>query len=523
MVGTKARVLRDTYQDSIVLMRAAGEVLSNFELDDAFAIVGTEANLEVLAGADLMTSEASDATPSDVVLAVKGDVDDEVLEEALQAMEDVLEAGGSVASNGEGGGAKIGPASLSGALRRVPGANLAVVSTPGEYAAREAWKALKKGLHVHLFSSDVSLEEEVALKQYGTEAGLLVMGPDAGTAWINGMPLGFANAVKPGSVGIVSAAGTGLQEVMSLVDRFGGGISQALGTGGRDLSDEVGGSMMRFGLRALDEDPSTEVIVLVSKPPGAGTLEKMVAELKTSSKPIVVDFIGGELKLDDAPDVFVVDTLEDAAVRAVELLGLSVDSEALELEAVVETLLLPMREGQAGGGRRYLRGLYSGGTLASEAVLLLEEALGEVHSNISIGTPLADVKRLTRHSIVDYGDEEFTRGRPHPMLDPRVRNDSLEESLADAEVAVVLLDVVLGYGAHEDPSREIAEIVAGIPAEDRPAVVVSVCGTEADPQVYSQQKENLESAGVYVARSNAAAVRIAGATALRFESEEATG
>jgi succinyl-CoA synthetase alpha subunit len=405
-------------------------------------------------------------------------------------------------------------------VRNAPQANLAIISVPGQYAAAEAWEALRNGLHVFLFSDNVPLKDEIALKRYAADHGLLMMGPDCGTAILNGVALGFANVVPRGPVGIVAAAGTGLQEVSTLLARRDVGISQAIGTGGRDLKDAVGGIAMLEGLKALQADPATEVLVLVSKPPAPGVARRVLEQVGAGDKPTVVCFLGGDPAPIAAVGAIPAATLQETAYLAAAEVEGQVDSpvdEVIERETVdLQARALELKEGLS-FQQRYLRGLFSGGTLATEALVVWKGIVGHVHSNVPLEPHLAleDSTRSQGHCAVDLGADEFTRGRPHPMIDPDLRIRRLMAEAADPEVAVIVLDVVLGYGAHPDPAHElgaaIREARSHAAGEGRELfVVASVTGTEQDPQGLSRQVRALEEAGAIVTSCNAAAARLAG-------------
>ena len=285
----ECRVVSNLYRDSVALMQISASVAALPGVTQAYVVMATPANLELLTAAGLSGGEAG-AASNDIVIAVQGQ-DPDVLQQAMQQAVDSLESTGSRPTN-RSGPAVTAPRSIEMGLDVAPGANLALISTPGEYAAAEAWKALRLGLHVMIFSDNVSLADEIEIKQVAQEHGLLVMGPDCGTTIIDGVPLGFANVVRRGNIGIVSASGTGLQQVACLIDRLGGGISQAIGTGGRDLHAEVGGITMRQGIAKLAADPATDVIVLISKPPAASVAEVVLTAAEACGKPVVVNFIG---------------------------------------------------------------------------------------------------------------------------------------------------------------------------------------------------------------------------------------
>jgi succinyl-CoA synthetase alpha subunit len=482
---------------------------------EAVVAMGTETNRTLLAQIGFAGGEVAAATPNDLLIALEAE-EEAAAEGALAEVRRLLSEKRRQAASVEG----YRPVSLEGALRQLPGANLAVVSVPGRYAAREARLALERGLHVMLFSDNVPLEQEIALKRLASAKGLLLMGPDCGTAIINGKPLCFANVVRRGGIGLVAASGTGLQEVTCLIDRLGGGVSQAIGTGGRDLSPQVGGSTVLMGIEVLKRDPQTQIIVVLSKPPAPEVARKVLGRLRECGKPAVVHFIGlrgaaagsgGRERVRHAG------SLEESAGLAVSLLqGSPYDPAAFappeeELQALAARAAAGM-----GAGQRYLRGLFTGGTLADEALFLLEKEIGEVYSNNQIRAELrlADAHRSRNHTVVDLGDDVFTVGRPHPMIDPGIRTERILQEGQDAEVAVLLLDCVLGYGSHPDPAGAMLDSL--IEARERArkrggalAVVASVTGTAGDPQNLQEQTDKLASAGCLVMPSNYQASRLA--------------
>ena len=504
------RILPNLYRDSVALMQLSAKLGALPGVRQASAIMATAGNLALLREAGLAPGEVA-AGPNDLLVALDGE------EGALEAALDVAEAEltGAPAAAREGGPRRIVPRSLEMGLAELANANLALISTPGDYAAAEAMKALRLGLSVMLFSDNVALADEVALKEYARAHDLLVMGPDCGTAIIGGVPLGFANLVRGGAIGAIAASGTGLQQVTCLIDRWGQGISQAIGTGGHDLHASVGGITMLQGLEGLAADPATRVIVLVSKPPHPEVAERVLEAAARSGKPIVVNFLGADPDPVRRANVHPVRTLEDAARLAVALAG--GDADALPRAARPQkAAALP----QLAPGQTYIRGLYSGGTFCYEALLLLSETFGGIASNTPLEPQhrLADVWRSERHTVIDLGDDAFTRGRPHPMIDQTLRRERILQEAADPGVAVILFDVVLGYGAHPDPAPELAAALeqarAVAAASGRQlALVGSVCGTAGDPQDLVRQEAVLRAAGVLLAESNAEAVRLAAAVA----------
>jgi FdrA protein len=443
-VTERVIVRRGAYYDSVTLMlvsrAAAGEG------EDIAVGMATPLNLELLAGQGFTVEDG--LGPNDLVIAVRA-ADDEAIEAAVAAVDRELSAKGAPSAAAERPAAR----SLAAAARRDDELSVAFLSIPGDHVAHEAAAALEAGLHVFCFSDGVRLDVEVALKRRALARGLLFMGADCGTAIIDGVALGFANAVERGPVGIVGASGTGTQEVCCLLDAAGIGVSHAIGVGGRDLSREVGGLMLRRGLELLAGDEETRAIVAVSKPPDPEVAAAIEEAADAVGKPVVLGF---EL------------TLEEAAARAAELVGSS--------PGVFDE---PLRRPPVAGE---VRGLYSGGTLC-----------GEARRIIGAGR------------FVDFGADEYTEGRAHPMIDPSLRLEHLAAAAREPGVSVLLLDVVLGYGAHPDPAAELAAAIEGVEQH----VIVALCGAAGDPQGLDDQRAKLEAAGAVVTRSNAHAARLA--------------
>jgi FdrA protein len=493
----RVEVRSGSYHDSVTLMQVSRAVAATPGVLAAQVAMGTDLNVDVLVGMGFTLPAG--ITPSDLVVALRAQ-DDAALEVALAAVAAELAPRRPVAGSGP---AVVPPATLGTALA-ASGAGLALVSVPGEHAFTEAMDALDAGAHVMVFSDNVPVAQEVRLKEAAAERGLLVMGPDCGTAVVSGVGLGFANVVRPGPVGVVAASGTGAQQVMSLLDAAGVGVRHCLGVGGRDLSDAVGGRSARTALGLLAADPSVEVVLLVSKPAAPQVEQALEPVLAGLGRPVVTATLGPGRP-----------TLTDAVRQAVAVLGLP----------WTQPQWWPAPVERAG---RYtaLRGAFSGGTLADEAMLVAAQVLGPLPSNIPLtGADGVVAPRLGRdlaplpgspHAVVDFGDDELTLGRPHPMIDGTLRAEWLvRQGDADAPAdgaAVVLLDVVLGHGAHPDPAAELAAAIAELRRRSaargaQAAVVVSLCGTRDDPQGLERQAAALVAAGASVHLSNAAAAR----------------
>lgn len=483
------------------LSTALGEIDG---VNQASLVMATEANIALLTESGLLEGEVI-PRPNDILLAVDADTDAAYAEAAREA-EQLLHQAPPAASGG--GPRETDPRSIEMGLAAVPRANLALISCPGEYAGAEAMKALRLGLDVMIFSDNVDVETEKELKEFADAEGRLVMGPDCGTAIIAGVPLGFANMVTRGDVGIVAASGTGLQQVSCLIDQHGAGVSHALGTGGRDLSSAIGGISMRRGLSLLAADDGTKIIVLISKPPAPEVAAAIVTAASAIDKPVIINFVGAEPSSESDPNLHFATTLEDAAGLAVSL---SSGAEVSPTDTPNTAAAIKFADSQ-----KYIRGLYSGGTFSYEALHLLADTVGDVCSTTPLLPELAleDAWQSRNHTVIDLGDDEFTRGRPHPMIDHRLRNERIVKEAEDPETAVLLFDIVLGHGAHPDPAGEmipsLLEAKAHAEKEGRELALVGfVCGTKADPQNMGQQIIALEDAGVLLAPSNAAAVRLA--------------
>jgi succinyl-CoA synthetase alpha subunit len=493
-------IRKDTYFDSVFLMSVSAELSKQPGLGAGHVVLGTPANLALLRQEGFDEPELAALGATDLVVALRAD-DAETLEEAADAAARLLAAG---TQREVGGPAEVDrPVGLTGGLTRLPDANLALISVPGAYAAYEARKALESGLHVMIFSDNVPLEEEIALKRRARELGLLVMGPDCGTALVAGKPLGFANRVRRGCIGMIGASGTGLQEVACQIHRLGSGVSHILGTGGRDLKEEVGGLATLAAAETLAADSETRVLVVVSKPPAPAVSGAVLAQLARLGKPAVVCFIG-DTELESDGSVQVAQTLSEAAWLARCLVtGHSVATTQPYYSSWQD---VSRYTAAMTGTQRHLHGLFTGGTLAAEALLLAERELSDVGSNLRDGA----LPQQGRHTITDLGDDRYTRGRPHPMIDPTPRCEQIVSFGSAPQTAVLLLDLVLGSGCHPDPARPTAEALAAARrANPSLAVVSSVTGTDLDPQGLERQRLTLKEVGAQVLPSNVAAAALA--------------
>jgi len=485
MSVTKSQIRPGAYFDSVVLMRLQRNLLALPGIEDAGVVMATPANLELLADSDLLNNEGRSARPEDLLIVVRAAKDSAAVN-ALEKVDELLKQRSSSASSA------FRTRSLSAAAKTLPAAEWVLISVPGHYAAKVAAEALDLGKHVFLYSDNVSLEDEKNLKKKADDKNLLVMGPDCGTAIVNGIGLGFANRIRRGPIGLVAASGTGLQTVTAHIHNLGSGVSQAIGVGGRDLKTEVGAASMLQGLRYLAADGDTKVIVLVSKPPDSEVATQLLAAAHQVGKPVIADFIGFAPPAAQIGNLHFAAGLDQAAKLAVDL------ASQAEPEKTIEAR-------QSG----YLRGLFSGGTLAYEVLNGLQLFINPIYSNVPIrpAQKLDNPLNSMAHTILDLGGDEFTVGRLHPMIDNDLRLRRMKQEAEDKEVGIILLDIVLGEGAHPSPASELAPAIAAHRKGRKDLEFVAlVIGTDGDPQQLDTQIENFKEAGATVFREVSAVV-----------------
>ncbi len=516
---TAHRVVPNAYKDSVALLALSAKLESLDGITGASVVMATPTNVENLVEAGL--ADGLVASPSDLVVAVAGD-DGATCEAALAAAAELLAErpadDGAAASEPP-------PSSIQLAAMRDPSLNLALVSVPGDYAAAEALKAVNLGMSVMIFSDNVPVQRELEVKRAADERDLIVMGPDCGTAIVNGIPLGFANVVRRGPIGVVGASGTGTQEVTARIHELGSGVSQAIGTGGHDLSEAIGGISMLRGMRWLEDDPDTKVVVLVSKPPHPTVAAAVLAQAAGMSTPVVSIFLGADPDAPPSGGILAAGNLAEAADLAVALAeGRPAERAGLDVREQARVQLDEIVAGAA-PRQRFVRGIFSGGTFCFEAQLILRAHGLKARSNTPVqgNAKLADIATSRDHTIVDMGDDEFTQGRPHPMIDPGLRDERLAAEAADPATAVLLVDVVLGYGSTMDPVSGLVEVLSrALAREDgrRLAAIVHVCGTSADPQDRAGVIAELRACGALVAETNAEAASWAAYVATALAARE---
>ena len=494
----KTVVKKGSYQDSVVLMLLTNELSSLDGVNKIQVMMATPANKDIFKESGLTTDELMDATANDMV--VVADVNDEaVLDAVMDKVEEFLKKQ-STAAEGKKGSESV--KSWDAALKKMSNANLAVISIPGAYAALEADRALDEGLNVFMFSDNVTIEDEKALKEKAHSKGLAVMGPDCGTGIIQGVPIAFTNNVAKGSIGIIGASGTGIQELTTIIDRLGEGVTNAIGIGGRDLKAEVGGITMMDMIDAMEDDDTVKVLVIVSKPPAKEVRDQISARLSNFSKPVVTLFVGEKPEYHEE-NFYHAYTLDEAARLAVGLVrGTKVPEATVDVD---ESEFYKAEDGKT------IKAYYSGGTLANEAAMLIKDAM-------NCKVPPEDVEgymlQLDGNVVVDLGDDAYTQGKPHPMIDPAKRIECMQEAVDDPSTGVVLLDIMLGYGSHADMAGSLIPTIKELQAKADAAgrkvfFIATVCGTRRDYQGYDEAVNKLKEAGVIVCENNKLACQTA--------------
>lgn len=507
----KTLIKKGLYFDSVSLMRIAQKLNSLPGISDSAVIMATKENKNIISSSGLLSEEIKKASDNDLAVAVKADSE----KSAVQALSEAEKLLSGKKENKEISGS-LRACDISQAVSMSQGLNLALISVNGRYAADIAKEALEKGLNTMIFSDNVPLEKEIELKKIGAKKNLLVMGPDCGTAIINGAPLGFANKVNSGSIGVVGPSGTGIQEFTCAVSNLGAGISQAVGTGTRDVKDEVGALTTIEGLKMLSQDPRTRVIAIVSKPPQKKSLEKIISFVKKIKKPVVTVFLGSSQEYSSVKNIHTAKNLYEAALKAY-ILSKGENPHLVKERMYNEKIALAERIKKEKAKKReyskYLRGLFSGGTFASQALYLLQPVLGPIYSNIPLSPEfkLKNSMKLEKNSIIDLGEDEFTFGRPHPMIDYSLRKKMIAAQALNKDVSVILLDIVLGYGSNMNPLAELSDTLKeAFKANPSLSIIAAVTGTDMDPQNKKELMKALEDTGVMALENNYAAAFAAG-------------
>ncbi len=504
---TKGIIKKGEYFDSVTLMIASRKIRETKGVIDSSIVMGTKENKAILKASGLFIDLFNKSDDTDMLISLKTEsekIANDVLKNIDSTLKSLRKKEDSIDS--------ISVSNIDSAIKIMPDANLAIISIAGKYAAEEAMKCLKQGLHVLIFSDNVAYEDEIKLKKYGKEKGLLVMGPDCGTAIINGTPLAFANEVKKGNIGIVAASGTGLQEASSIISCLGGGISQAIGTGGRDIKKYIGGIMFIEGIKALIADDKTKVILLISKPPDDKVLSKIALSLKKSEKSVVAIFIGAQADNLKMFPAIIASNLEEAAYFAKGLSCVGDIKAAKDLLSKKYSDIIRQASNKKikfTKTQKYLRALYSGGTFCAEAQPVFASYIKNIYSNAPIcgSKKLRDSNISNKNTVVDLGEDEFTVGRPHPMIDYSLRCERIIRESKDPETAIILFDIVLGYGSNMNPVSDLKNAIiearkTSLKINNNILFICSVTGTDEDPQNRQSVIRDLEKLGVEIFDSN---------------------
>jgi len=490
----KTIIKKGNYHDSVVLMLLTNKISTMEGVSKVSIMMATPSNKDIYKESGMATPELLEAGSNDMAIVVE--TQDDIIDEVLKEVDEFFKSQ-SAKSNKKGESDTV--ISWDKALEKLPDANLAVISIPGIYAASEADRAIDENLNVFMFSDNVTLEDEKRLKEKAHKKGLLVMGPDCGTGIIKGVPIAFTNNVTPGKIGIVGASGTGIQELTTIIDRLGEGVTNAIGTGGRDLSEHIGAITMMDSINAMEEDKDTEVVIVISKPPAEKVRNQVVERLRHFKKPVVTLFLGEKPEVHEE-NFYHAYTLDEAARIAVRLLR----NEKVQ----GDKFKVNVDKNFCAKENKTIKGYYSGGTLAAEAAMMIRDILD---LSVPLGKQAGYMLNTSGHIVVDLGDDAYTQGKPHPMIDPTKRVECMKEAAKDESTGVILFDIVLGYGSHEDMAGSllpaIRELKEKAKEENRDLYfVTTICGTRKDYQNYDKQKKIMEDAGVIVCESNKQAV-----------------
>ncbi|MBP7654797.1 acyl-CoA synthetase FdrA [Candidatus Dependentiae bacterium] len=502
----KNYIIKNRYFDSVMLMSIANSASKCEGIKNLAAMMATDNNKEVLRNTKMIDKTGEKAEPNDLLVCINAEAES-FCEPALKKFKELLDNKSSAENKSD----KIELTSIADGIKEYADSNLVLFSIPGPFVKREAKTALSAGKNVMIFSDNVTIDEELELKQIAKQNGLIVMGPDCGTSIINGKGIAFANSMPIGKIGIIGASGTGIQQVSCILANKGYGVKHAIGLGGRDLSKQIGGISMLTAIDAMEKDIDIEIVILISKPPFPEVEKKIFDRLKNYKKKIVVNFLKGDETECKKRRIPFASTLENAANLAISILE-NKPFEPKEFDAEkkeIDQLLKSIRNKT--GSSKYVRGLYSGGTLCDEALFIMAQYGLEVFSNIPL-TPELKLKNAYesyKNTLVDLGDDEFTKGRPHPMIDYTLRCQRIVEESSKKDTGIILFDIVTGYGSHINPVEPLSEAITKSLKNNKNLVfIASICGTSYDIQNINEIKKQLEKLGVIFMPTNAQAAKL---------------
>ncbi|HPN31419.1 MAG TPA: acyl-CoA synthetase FdrA [bacterium] len=499
-------IIKNRYFDSVMLMSIANNASKSKGVKNLAAMMATENNKEVLRNTKMIDKTGEPAEPNDLLVCIDAEAE-EFFEPALKKFKELLENKSAAEDKSD----KIELTSVSDGIKEFSDSNLVIFSIPGPFVKREAKLALTAGKNVMIFSDNVTVQEELELKQFAREKGLIVMGPDCGTAIINGKGLAFANAIPIGKIGIIGASGTGIQQVSCILANKGYGVKHAIGLGGRDLSKQIGGISMLTALDAMEKDGDIELVILISKPPFPEVEKKIFDRLKNYKKKVVVNFLKGDESECKKRRIPFAATLETAANLAISVLEnkpfeqKEFDSDKKEIDKTVKSARDKI------GTSKYVRGLYSGGTLCDEALFIMSQFGLEVYSNIPLSPELKlkNANESYKNSLIDLGDDEFTKGRPHPMIDYTLRCKRIVQESEKKDTGIILLDIVTGFGSHLNPAEPLEEAIKqSLKNNPNLVFVASICGADNDIQNIKEIRKKLQKLGVILMPTNSQAAKL---------------
>ena len=496
-------IKKNFFRDSVQMMQFSQQLKDEQGVIDAAIVMSTVLNKNTLKNMNLLTEDGISATENDTLISINCQ-DENSLSNAIQKAEQLLTSISAKAKNEF--------TSLASALDTFSDANIASLSIPGQFVKEMATELINKQLNLFVFSDHVPLEDEIYLKNLALENNVLFMGPEAGTSILNGTVFGFGNRVRKGSIGIIGASGTGIQESSTMIDLFGEGISHGIGVGGRDLRNDIGGMMTMKAMEIFENDPNTKAVLLVSKPVDNYIRNKIINKINNfSKKNYVLCLIGDNENSVDTAKIKFSKSIQMSVLKILKLLDDNVYKKTKDVVRnqindsikLSESLSKDLNEGQ-----KFIRGFFAGGTLCYESKIILEQMIGKIYSNLSSDDEYSIKGNVSskENTLIDFGEEEFTSARPHPIIDPLLRRNRILEDANDPNVGVIIIDIICGINAAKNTMAFHAETIKKaieIAREQgrKLSVFTYICGTEND--VSKNELKLLADSGAKLFTSNA--------------------